>query len=258
MARRCFFCPSNADSREDAWPRWITSQFKGTQPSKFHAERGGVKLKSWSVYQPELAVRCVCQSCNNGWMSQLEVQVKQFLQPLLIGKSCELDTLGQTIITRWSLKTAMVLEALDQVDKRVYSQAERERLRSIGAIPWRTSVWLALSVEPSWFMSNKNRHVSAGDTQSILGASFTMAFAHVVLQVLTIRVPEDVGINARVTANVRRGPWDRATIQIWPPRSTIVIWPPSMALNGESEIDTFSERFNTITYDSGLIDTLLI
>ncbi len=102
MSRQCFFCTSNANSLEDAWPRWITNQFKGNRPSEVHAEKGGVPLKSWNVYQPELAVRCVCQSCNNGWMSQFEVQAKQILQPLLAGEFCELDTVGQTIITRWS------------------------------------------------------------------------------------------------------------------------------------------------------------
>ena len=152
----------------------------------------------------------------------------------------------------------MVLEALDQVHKRAYTQAERERLRSIGAIPWRTSVWLAVSIEPSWFMSNKNRHLGAGDTQSILGVSITMAFAHAVLQVLTIRVPEDVGPKTQVTTDVRRGPWDRATIQIWPSQSTLVTWPPSMGLNNESGLNTLSERFSTTTQDSGPIDILVI
>jgi hypothetical protein len=258
MLRQCFFCSSNANSLEDAWPRWITSQFKGCRPSEVQAERGGVSLKSWSVNQPELPVRCVCKSCNNGWMSQLEVQAKPFLQPLLTGESRELDILGQTIVTRWSLKTAMVLEALDQAHKRAYTQIERERLRSFGAIPWRTSVWLAASIEPSWFMSSKNSYLGAMDTQSILGMSITMAFAHMVLQVLTIRVPEAVGSKTQVTTDVRRGPWDKATIQIWPPQSTLVTWPPSMGLNDENGLYTFSERFNTSTQDSGPIDRLVI
>jgi hypothetical protein len=256
--RRCFFCSNNANSLEDAWPRWITSQFKGVRPSEVHAERGGVKLRSWSVHQPELAVRCVCQLCNNGWMSQLEVQAKQFLQPLLIGESCGLDTAGQITIALWSLKTAMVLEALDQAHKRAYTQSERERLRSVAAIPWRTSVWLAASVVPSWFMSSKNRHLGATDAQNISGASITMAFAHAVLQVLTIRVPEDVGPQTRVTTDVRRGPWDQATVQIWPPQSTPAGWPPPMGLNGESGLDALAERFSTTTQDGVAIDSLAV
>ncbi len=256
--RHCFFCTSHANSLEDAWPRWITNQYKSSWPSEVRAERGGVALKPWSVHQPELVVRCVCQRCNNGWMSQLEVQTQQFLQPLLNGESCELEVAGQTTIALWSLKTAMVLEALDQVHKRVYIQTERERLRSVAAIPWRTSVWIAASVEPSWFMSSKNRHLGADDAQSISGVSITMAFAHAVLQVLTIRVPEDIGPNTRVTTDVRRGPWDRTTVQIWPPRSTSVAWPPPIALNGESGLNALAERFSTTAQDSDAIDTLAV
>src|SRR5687767_14534922 len=121
-------------------------------------------------------------------MRQLEVQAQRFLQALLIGARCNLDTAGRTTIALWSLKTAMVLEAMDQAHKRLYTQRERERLRSLAAIPWRTSAWLAASVDPSLFMSSKNRHVGGESAQDIVGVSTTMAFAHPVLQVLTIRV----------------------------------------------------------------------
>jgi hypothetical protein len=187
--RRCLFCSSDANSLEDAWPRWITNQFKASQFVECQAERRGVQLKPWRVHQPELAVRCVCRPCNNGWMSQLEVQARRFLQPMLIGDRCGLDMASQTTIAVWSLKTAMVLEALDQPHQRAYSQLEREQLRTLSAIPWRTSVWLATSIDPSYFMSTKNRHLDAENTKNISGVSITMAFAHVVLQVFTIRVP---------------------------------------------------------------------
>ncbi|MBE3038288.1 MAG: hypothetical protein IMZ62_05705 [Chloroflexi bacterium] len=61
-------------------------------------------------------------------MSQLEGQAQRFLQPLLMGESCTLDIAGQTIVALWSVKTAMVLEAVDPFQKRVYTQLERERL----------------------------------------------------------------------------------------------------------------------------------
>ncbi len=187
--RRYLFCSSDANSLEDAWPRWITNQFKASQSAEVQAERRGVQLKPWRAHQPELPIRCVCRPCNNGWMSQLEVQAQRFLQPMLIGDRCGLDMAGQTTVAVWSLKTAMVLEALDQPHQRAYSQLEREQLRTLSAIPWRTSVWLATSVDPSYFVSTKNRHLDAENAKNISGVSITMAFAHVVLQVFTIRVP---------------------------------------------------------------------
>jgi hypothetical protein len=256
--RNCFFCSSGADSLEDAWPRWITSQFKPSLPGEAQLERRGVKLKPWRVHQPELTVRCVCQPCNNGWMSQLEFQAKRFLQPLLMGESRGLDMSGQTTIAMWSLKTAMVLEALDQPQQRAYTQREREQLRILSAIPWRTSVWLATSVDPSFFLSSKNRHLDTENANDISGVSITMAFAHVVLQVLTIRVPRDVGPTTRVTTNVRRGPWDQATVQIWPAQSAQASWPPPLGLNSETGLDALAERFSTGALDENAVDSLAV
>lgn len=144
---------TRADSLEDTWPRWITGQFKGPRPSEVRAERGGIKLKPWSTLQPELIIRCVCRACNNGWMSQLETKVQSFLQPLLAGQSGTVDIRSQEVIALWAVKTAMVLEGLDPTEKRMYRQEQRERLRSSAEVPWRTSIWLAASAVPEWFMS---------------------------------------------------------------------------------------------------------
>jgi hypothetical protein len=190
-------------------------------------------------------------------MSALETRTQQFLQPLLMGERCNVDYAGQVIIAEWSTKTAMVLEGLDQQDCRTFTQAEREQLRSLAAIPWRTSVWLAASADPSLFMSTKNRHLGA-DAEQPSGVSITMAFAHVVIQVLRIRAPENVGPNTLVTTNVRRGPWAQTTVQIWPARLAPYGWPPPMALNGESGLNVFAERFNTATEKQDSIETLAV
>lgn len=254
--RRCLFCCAIANSVEDAWPRWITNQFKGKRPAAVQAERAGIRLPSWNVHQPTLKIRCVCDQCNNGWMSRLENRVQPLLQPLVTGESGSLDMGGQTEIAIWAVKTAMVLEGMDPAEKRGYSQFQRECLRLRATIPWRTSIWLAASDAPDWFMSTKNRHT--GETpEGISGVSITMAFAHAVLQILTIRVPEDVGPKTEVTTDVRQGPWSQLTIQIWPPRAE-VRWPPSMGLNGEAGFDALAERFRTVDRTRSEIVTLAV
>ena len=206
------------------------------------AERNGVSLPSWSKYQPELTIRCVCEQCNNGWMNRLETRVRPHLQPLLTGPSA-LDVDAQTTISAWAVKTAMVLEGRDADMKKGYSQFQRERFRLRTEIPWRTSVWLAASATADAFMSTKNRHMGA-TPNDIVGVSVTMAFGAVVLQVLTMRVPPDIGPNTRVTTDVRRGPWAEATFQIWPPREATT-WPPRVGLNGEIGLNLFADRFST-------------
>lgn len=256
--RRCLFCSTKANSLEDAWPRWITDQFKSSKPCNAQLERHGTKVNVWHVHQPELTVRCVCQSCNNGWMSELESQTKNFLQPLLMGENRVLDISGQTTIALWSLKTAMVLEALDQSRQRAYTQQECEQLRRLSVIPWRTSVWLATSVDWSLFLSSKNRHMRTEDTNDISGVSITIALAHVVVQVLTIRVPPEVRPSTRVTTNVRRGPWDKATVQIWPVQAALVSSPPPLGLNSETGLNAIAERFRTTILDENEVASLVV
>jgi hypothetical protein len=256
--RKCIFCLAKANSLEDALPHWITDQFKASEPCKAQLERHGAKVNIWHVYQPELSIRCVCQSCNNGWMSDLESQTKIYLQPLLMGEKCVLDISGQTTIALWSLKTAMVIEALDPPQQRMYTQQEHEQLQKLSVIPWRTSVWLAASVDQSLFLSTKNRHMGKGDTNDISGVSITMAFSHVVIQVFTIRVPPEVGPSTCVKTNVRRGPWEQATIQIWPAKPAPVMWPPPLALNSEVGLDALAERFSTTILDENDVESLIV
>lgn len=252
--RPCRFCSAPADSLEDAWPRWITNQFKGARPSEVRAERGGTRLKPWRTLQPTLTIRCVCQGCNNGWMSELEQAVSPILQPLLTGQECSIAVSGQAVISLWAVKTAMVLEALDPIEKRAYDEIQCARLRERAAIPWRTSIWLAPSLDPAWFMSTKNRHVGA--SQAVIGASTTMAFGHVAVQVLTMRVPETVGPQTEVTTDVRRGPWPQTTVQIWPPRVAFN-WPPAMAVQGEAGLDALADRFSASDHD-GEVDRIAV
>jgi hypothetical protein len=249
--RLCLFCSDRANSIEDAWPKWITNQFKGSRPSAVSAERAGVRLPSWTVHQPTLQIRCVCSRCNNEWMSRLEGQAQPFLQSLLMGNPCVLDRPAQTAVATWAVKTAMVLEGLDPGDKHVYSQLQRERFRLRAEMPSRTSVWLAASATPDWFMSAKNRHLGAVPA-GFAGISTTMGFAHLVLQVLTIRVPEDVGPTTKVTTDVRKGQWSDATVQVWPTREDLR-WPPRLGLNGESGLSLLAERF--ATFDAPLGET---
>lgn len=256
--RQCLFCARGANSREDAWPRWITDQFKCDRPIQLDAERQGIPLKPWHVYQPELVVRAVCEHCNNGWMSQLENRAKPILQPLLEGRRCGLDIADQTTIALWTLKTAMVLEGLDPAERRVYTQVEREHLRALSAIPVRTSVWICKAVDPSYFMSTKNRHLAHQDVASPSGASITLAFSHVVLQAFTIRVPANVGPATRVTVDVRRGPWEITTVRVWPAQTSTVSWPPVMGLNGEAGLDSLAERFNTSAQDKDTLDSMAV
>ena len=78
------------------------------------------------------------------------------------------------------------------------------------------------------------------------------------MQVLTIKVPHQVGPTTRVTTDVRRGPWDQVTVRIWPTESAGASWPPPLGLNGQSGLDILADRFSTSALHRDAIETLAV
>jgi len=79
----------------------------------------------------------ICRACNNGWMSQLESQVRPLLSPLLVDPWPKNDRpilsalfLKSHVITRWLLKTACTFGEKMSVEVPEYIRSElyRERL----------------------------------------------------------------------------------------------------------------------------------
>jgi len=78
--KNCLFCNNIANSKEHIVPVWLSNALERTEEEiimNYHSlganeirEQG--KLKGFKT-------KSVCEHCNNGWMSQLETQVKSFL-----------------------------------------------------------------------------------------------------------------------------------------------------------------------------------
>lgn len=107
MARICVFCGGTPATREHAWPKWLVSLFPA-QP--IQAARTGASPHLYTSDSIELAVRVVCEECNNGWMSALENRAAGTLSRMIRGQSTPLDPPAQLAVAAWAVKTAMVME----------------------------------------------------------------------------------------------------------------------------------------------------
>ena len=111
----------------------------------FHAqiERGGStsEFKNPSL---EIKVGMPCKSCNGGWMSALENQVKPFVATMAYrGEQTLLDGDRQLALTRWIVKTAMVYEfTASPAEARYFSEFERAAFKESFAIPSNLWIWL--------------------------------------------------------------------------------------------------------------------
>jgi hypothetical protein len=74
----CIFCPNDANSKQDMFPRWILTLVQTRYPLY---RKVGDKPATVTEDQ-EVRLPCVCMKCNNGWMSRLETKVQKYMGAL--------------------------------------------------------------------------------------------------------------------------------------------------------------------------------
>jgi hypothetical protein len=221
----------------------------GTATGIIYAERGDQVLKPWRA--DKLQVKFVCAHCNNGWMSQLENRVKPLVEALFNEKSVTLDSSDQTALAAWSVKNAMVFEALGLDRSWFFVETERKALREALRPAPRTSVWIAKCVDHGGVFC------SASDLGGVAGVSVdqvkvyvtTMGFGPLAIQVLSGNLPDAIAPSTTITADLRPGPWNRVTLRIWPAQRESVVWPASVGLSGGLGLETLSKRWSPSSAD---------
>jgi hypothetical protein len=243
--RFCIFCAAPASSKEDAWPLWLLRQIGTGMPARIDAERGTQPLRSWRVVGTGLTVRFVCAPCNNGWMSELENRVKPIVLRLLDNAGTNLTVEEQTTLASWSVKNAMVFEALRIEQPWFFSAGERNAFRESLSPPARTNVWIAKCVEQAGVYScatNLSGTVEGSSTRMEAYVT-TMGFGALGIQVVGGKLPAEVPLATTVTVDQTPGPWDDATVRIWPGPRQVVNWPPPIGLHGELGLEAFGDRW---------------
>jgi hypothetical protein len=199
---------------------------------------------------PEIKVKYLCGPCNSGWMSKLETQAKPLITPLLADLAVPLSSTEQRILARWSIKTAIVLEATGAKDRpSLYTPADRRLVATAGSVtlPAGTTVWIGRHSQSNvtfggarWLL----QPVAIGPTKDLPpfeeGYGTTLGLGRVVLQVLRVKLRQDSKVKT-ATLHIRPGPWVRSLIQIWPEESALVQWPPASSF---SETGTTLEELN--------------
>jgi hypothetical protein len=237
--RSCIFCGGHASSKEDAWPLWLLRRLGASGPGRMEAQRGQAP-RSWLLVRAGLKVRSVCSACNNGWMSDLETRAKPVIEPLLDDTTVVLDAARQATIGVWAVKNAMVFDALRSNRRWAFTDQERNCVRQSLLPPTTTTVWIAKVVEHS------GAYCSVSDlfADRMQASVTTMAFGPLAVQVARMKLPDTSLRAGIITADMRSGPWDQATIRVWPNWPDPVSWPPSVGLHGDAGIDAFSERWS--------------
>ena len=243
--RQCRFCDEVAATREHAWPRWLLRLFPGTDRGVIEAERSGQAIRSWTAGNG-LQVKSVCADCNNGWMSRLESDAKPLVEKLLTNERLDIELPAASVLAAWALKSAMLFESFTPERQSFYTGRERRAMRVIQALPDRTSVWLARCHDHTGLFVAGVRLRGRHNDDEISGLATTMVFGSLVVQSLTVRLPESLAAFPDYSVAMSDGPWTKATTPLWPPDTNHQRWPPDYVLNGKSGVEALLQRFKPV------------
>jgi hypothetical protein len=109
MAKVCVFCSRPGISAEHVLPRWLKAAFDSGDLTRGPV----VRMSEAGVHRHEQRlldgrVKAVCAQCNNGWMSRLEEEVRDFLPEMIRGRVVWLDHGRLEALAAWSLKTVFM------------------------------------------------------------------------------------------------------------------------------------------------------
>lgn len=223
----CIFCGQPANSKEHLIPDWILVALGGVNPSVLK-----LRGRDTRVFTAPIVARCVCQkTCNEGWMSALESDVKSVMTPMMVQDTpMSLNSEHQRLMSLWAVKTAMVgEETKTKHGRRFYTKEQRERLWLQREIPTSTRIEIGRftgsgthfdGTEIWWTVNGVPKAIHAHVTTIIVG--------HLAFQIISSRMN-----GSEITANhqvpIAVGPWDKLLQDIWPTRGGQVNWPPALS-----------------------------
>ena len=228
--RTCLFCADSANSREHVWPDWLVQSMKHRRPL-----RQTLGNKSAVEFTGDFKIRCVCEACNNGWMSDLEAKTKPLLGSLAADVSVQMDAQQQSSLAIWAVKTSMVIEAVKpQIAHRFYKPDVRKTFRESRSRPYTTRMWIGRYNDSGLFAAASEIEYNLTPLASPgFGSVTTMIAGHLVLQVLSLNFPSEVH-NTDIRIQQRAGNWDHLVLPLWPYEKSL-LWPPRLSFGNDPD-----------------------
>ncbi len=228
-------------SNEHLWPEWVRKllppgvgeeQVEHVFTDSDHGETRRIKLRPF-----DLTVKDVCKPCNEGWMEDLESEVRTYISGMLQGRGRMLHRGGQTALAAWSAMKVLVFQRAAPGRKdyipgghftAVYEAGQRglapETTTAYTAkVPWNAGLVSA----PGFYRTTGLAlpDASPGEEDRVHGYLATLTALDLVVQVVFREV------TGSMTEGVLNHPAPIAGSfrQIWPPGESFQ-WPPGPAL----------------------------
>jgi hypothetical protein len=249
--RFCIFCGGPGLTGEHIWADWLRNYIPRQMESytksstSFHPTYTKRKVKKEPGDPHSRKVKIVCTTCNSGWMSKIQEQVKPILIPLINGEPTTLDRTAQSAVSAW-VCMAMMAANLVEPDKSVILATEHQWPYSKRTVPLNWAIWIGDFHRQNWkghmvhnVMALSNaEHVPKVDEmgvarQNTQSSTFVVGrlYIHVVSSLIA-SVPRNIRLNSPGATKLRR---------IWYPALSPIQWPPT-ALD-DTEADAIANEF---------------
>lgn len=122
--RVCLFCDRPADSYEHYFPQWYMDWLKRQgailnrrrihkrdEIRELDGRRTLVVIETKQNSDPRYGkIKCVCATCNDGWMSRIQEKAKPIILNITTGGVMSLNVEEQLILSVWAVMFSMTLE----------------------------------------------------------------------------------------------------------------------------------------------------
>lgn len=237
--KSCVFCGCSDQkmSKEHLWPEWV----RNLLPTSLAEQRvdytmadshlGEIRKIRLGLF--DLTVKDVCQSCNTGWMHEIEEAMKRVTERLLLGGRRDLHSGGQATIAAWAALKMLVMSRV-MPRRIVLAEDYRAIYDCRGSLqpPASMRVYTARAAWTNWQAPSGFFRVNAvgrGDLKpsnrdQIDGYLATISVLDLVVQVFRV-----YGDDSAVDDFVHSPELAPSLRRIWPDSGPFV-WPPGPAL----------------------------
>jgi hypothetical protein len=245
--RACAFCADTANiTGEHVWSDWISTALGPRRFTITRKEKDG-QIKKWHPYELNQKARVVCNSCNSGWMSDLENAVKPVIQNMILHcRETILQPSEIAILAAYAFKCTVIADHMHDNRPPFFTSTERRIFARTLTIPIGVQMWLSsMAVQKGLF--------KCGYITTPIGVSrgfeinhFTWGAGHLAFQVVTTRWKKKAFRRHESPPVLTQSHnWDAASAQFWPSSGKSVTWPLSMHL-GDEVIDSFVQRWTNL------------
>jgi hypothetical protein len=140
---------------EHIWDRWLRryippkmKMYKGRHRLIDHGV-DDVVVKNHKGDPAHRKAECVCEPCNNGWMSTITNEAKKVVIPLLTGEQHRLDSIKQRKLANWLALKVTTAEFIDRATVAI-SDEDRRYIYDHRMCPPHWRIWIGNLNRANW------------------------------------------------------------------------------------------------------------